>query len=439
MKNFPKNYKKAHFIGVAGIGVSALAQYFKSQGLFVSGSDLSDCDILQNKNILIYKKHISSNIKKDTDIVIYSNAITKNNPELVRAKRLGTKIMSYPEALGEITKQYFTIAVSGTHGKSTTTAMISSIMISAKLDPTVIIGTKIKSFKNNNFRKGKSKYLVIEADEYKAALLHYYPKIAVINNIEEDHLDYYKDLNAIITTFKKYIKENIKENVLIANKDDKNIQKILKTYKQKPILFSIKENKQKKIKLKVPGDYNIYNALAALEVAKKLKIKDQTIIKALSSFKGTWRRFEEKKITIKKNTNIKIINDYAHHPTAVRATIKAAEEKYKNKEIFLVFQPHQYERTYKLFKKFQKALSNNSLKKIIITDIYSVKGRESSVIKKKVNSPMLTKGIDNAIYIKNKEKIHKYLLENLKNKNILIIMGAGDIYLLENKLDINNN
>ncbi len=439
MNNFPSYYKKAHFIGIAGIGVSALAQYFKSEGLAVSGSDLSDCHSLINKKIKIYKKHSPSNIKKDTDIVIYSNAILKNNSELLKAKEMNIKIMSYPEALGHLTKKYFTIAVSGTHGKSTTTAMISSIMISAGMDPTVIIGTKIKSLNNNNFRKGKSKYLLIEADEYKEALLHYYPEIAVINNIEEDHLDYYKDINHIISTFKKYIKNNIKNNTLIVNKDDDNIKKILKTYKKKPISFSLKDRDVKKIKLKVPGEHNIYNALASLSVAKKLKINKETALSALSKFTGTWRRFEVKDINIKENVKIKVINDYAHHPTAVHATIRAAQEKYKNKKIFLVFQPHQYERTYRLFNKFQKALSNHMLEKIIITDIYSVKGRESSTIKKKVNSQMLTKGVANAIYIKNEKGVYEYLLKNLQNKNILIIMGAGDIYLLENKLNINNN
>ncbi len=438
MNNFPKKYKKAHFIGIAGIGISALAQYFKSHNLIVSGSDLSECSDLIQKRFIIYTKHSPSNIEKDVDIVIYSNAITINNPEMIKAKKMGIKIMSYPEAIGEITKQYFTIAVSGTHGKSTTTAMISSIMIDAGLDPTVIVGTKIKSFKNNNFRKGKSKYLLIEADEYKAALLHYYPKIAIINNIEEDHLDYYKNINDIIATFEKYIKKNVKDNTLILNKDDKNIKKIVAAHKKTPVFFSLKENTED-IKLKIPGDHNRYNALAALATSRELKINKKIATNALFNFKGTWRRFEEKTITIKKNTNIKVINDYAHHPTAVSATIKTAEEKYKNKKIFLVFQPHQYERTYQLFNKFQDALSNNSLEKIIITDIYSVKGRESTEIKKKVNSKMLTNGINNAIYIKNDDEVYKYILKNLQNKNILIIMGAGDIYLLENKLNINNN
>lgn len=438
MTNFPKNYKKAHFIGIAGIGVSALAQYFKSEGLAVSGSDLSDCQNLIKKKIKIYKGHSCSNIKRDVDVIIYSNAIKENNPELLKGKKMGLRIMSYPEALGELTKKYFTIAVSGTHGKSTTTAMISSIMINAGLDPTVIIGTKIKNL-NNNFRKGKSKYLLIEADEYKGALLNYYPKIAVINNIEEDHLDYYKDVNDIIKTFQKYIKNNIKNNTLIVNDDDKNIKKILKIYKRKPVFFSLKDKDVRDITLKTPGDHNKYNALAALSVSRKLKINKKTAVEILSSFSGTWRRFEEKNINIKKNIRIKVINDYAHHPTAVSATIKAAKEKYKGRKIFLIFQPHQYERTYQLFDKFKEALSSTSLEKIIITDIYSVKGRESPEIKKKVNSKMLVSGINNAIYIKNEKEIHRYILKNLQNKNILIIMGAGDIYLLENKLNINNN
>ncbi len=439
MNNFPKKYKKAHFVGIGGIGVSALAQYFQSEGVTVSGSDLSDCSNLIDKKIQIYKKHSPLNIKKDTDVVIYSNAITENNPEIIKAKKQNIKVMSYPEALGEVTKNYFTIAVSGTHGKSTTTAMISSVMIKSGLDPTVIIGTKIKSFINQNFRKGKSNYLLIEADEYKSALLHYYPKIAVINNIEKDHLDYYNSLNDIIKTFEKYIVENVKKNVLVVNKDDNNIKKILKAYPKKPVFYSLSDKKAKELKLSVPGEHNIYNALATLAVAKKLKIDEKTAINTVQKFKGTWRRFEEKNIKIKKNVTIKVINDYAHHPTAVKATIKAAEEKYQKKKIFLVFQPHQYNRTYHLLKDFQKSLSDNSLQKIIITDIYSVKGRESATMKKKVNSKMLTKGVKNGVYIKSKEKLYKYLLANLQNKNILIILGAGDIYLLEDKLNIDSS
>ncbi len=430
------NYKKIHFIGIGGIGVSSLARYYASSGVSISGSDPSpDKSLTDLKNTKIFKKHLSSNISKNTDLVVYSNAISQKNPELFAAKKMGIKILSYPQALGEIVKKYFTIAISGTHGKSTTTAMIAAVLINAGLDPTVIIGTKIKSFNNTNFRKGESKYLVIEADEYKAALLNYYPKIAIINNIEADHLDFYKNTDDIVDTFAKYINDNVKENTLILNKNDKNIKKLVKKIKAKPCYFSVKDDLAKKIKLPLPGEHNIQNALACLSVAKKLKIDKKIALESLKNFEGAWRRFEEKKMTLKNGQKVTLINDYAHHPTALKATLKGVKEKYKKEKIFAVFQPHQYERTYRLFNEFKKTITTTNIKKLIVSDIYSVKGRESTEIIKKINSEMLTDGAKNAQYIGKTKDIANYLLKNLQDNDILIIMGAGNIYqLLEKKL-----
>ena len=429
---------KIHFIGIGGIGVSALAQYYLSNDHKVSGSDLVSSEttaLLEKKGIkIIIGKHKTKNLSKNTDLVIYSPAVQENNPELKIAKKYKIKCQSYPEALGDLTKKYFTIAISGTHGKSTTTAMTSLILIKAGLDPTVILGTKLKEFNNSNFREGKSKYLIIEADEWKASFLNYFPKIIALTNIEKEHLDYYKDINHILTTYKKYI-SNLPEKAVLIIKKDKNILKLKAQFKKLKIKdYSSSPKQIGKLKriLKVPGEHNVLNALTALTIAQTLKISDKISLKALSEYKGAWRRFEEQKIEIE-DWKLKIISDYAHHPTEVNATLKAMREKFPNKKIWCIFQPHQYQRTFYLFKDFVKtfkhAIDKSNINKIIITDIYDVAGREKENIKKKINSEKLVKEINkpSVIYLP-KQKIINYLKKNIKGKEIIIIMGAGDIY-----------
>ncbi len=407
---------KIHFIGIGGIGVSALAKYYLKNGYQITGSDLVSSEItetLKKTEVKIFiGKHKTKNLSKDVDLVIYSPAVKKNNSELKEAKKLKIKSQSYPENLGELTKNYFTIAVSGTHGKSTTTAMLGLLLTKAGLDPTVIVGTKVKEFGNSNCRVGKSKYLVIEACEHKESFLNYHPNIIIITNIEAEHLDYFKNFNNVLRVFKKFTKKLKKNGILITEKEYKNTE-IAK--------------KLKKI-LKVPGEYNISNALAALATAQVLKIPDKISFKSLSEFKGSWRRFEEKNLKIN-NLKFKIIFDYAHHPTEIKATLQAAKEKYPKKKIWCVFQPHQYQRTFYLFKDFVKTFKEASIDKLIITDIYDVAGREEKKIKEKVNSKKLIKAIDKpqAIYLP-KKKIQQYLKTNLKGGEVIIIMGAGDIY-----------
>ena len=444
---------KIHIIGIGGIGVSALAQYYLSKGHIVYGSDLVSSEMtefLKEKGIkIIISPHSENNLISDANFVIYSPAVRPDNPEYKKAKELNIKLQSYPQALGELTKQYFTIAISGTHGKSTTTSMIALVLIKAGLDPTVIIGTKLKEFgepvlskrEGTNFRAGNSKILVIEADEHFASFLNYWPKIIVLTNIEKEHLDYYRNLNHIKKTYKEYLGHLGKDGILVANKEDKNINKIVKKSRYEVVFYSIKQKESKKLKriLKVPGLHNVYNALAVITVARILGVPDKIIFKALSEFKGTWRRFEERdsKKTLRgagnKNLKFKIISDYGHHPTEVLATLRATREKYPKKKIWCVFQPHQHQRTHYLFKDFVKIFSRIAIKinNIIITDIYDVAGRETKKINAEVNSEKLVKIID-----KNNVKyfllcdIERYIKKNIESGDVLIIMGAGDIYKL---------
>lgn len=440
---------KIHFIGIGGIGVSALAKYYLEKGCQVSGSDLVSSEITEAiKKIgakIFIGKHKTKNLPKDTGLIIYSPAVKPNNPELKEAKKLKIKYLSYPEALGELTKKYFTIAVSGTHGKSTTATMIGLLLERARFDPTIIVGTKLKEFGNSNCRVGKSRYLVIEADEWQASFLNYWPRIIVLTNIEKEHLDYYKNLNDILKIYKEYIGHLSKGSnpstalplewvpgVLVANRDDKNICRMLKSKVQFKIQnYSLKQKEAKKLKkiLKVPGEYNVSNALAALAVARALKIPDKISFKALSEYKGSWRRFEITKTLYPKPCTL--ISDYAHHPTEIKMTLEAAREKFPRKKIWCVFQPHQYQRTFYLFKDFVKVFSNTPIDKLIITDIYDVAGRERGKIKEKISAKMLIKTINRpwAIYLP-KEEIVRCLKKNLRGGEVVIIMGAGDIYRL---------
>ena len=345
-----------HFVGIGGIGVSSLARYFLSRGYSVSGSDVVDCGELKEEGAKIFHGQSSENVPLSTTLLIYSIAVGEENEEVSAARERGVKVQSYPEALGEVTKNYFTVAVSGTHGKSTTTAMLSLIMIKAGLDPTVIIGTKLREFENTNFRAGKSEYLLIEADEFAAAFLNYHPKIAVITNIEEDHLDFYSDIGDIMDTFRRYVTDNLGEGVLVVNEDDGNARSLTNEAKGVVRSYSLRQKEGKEINLSVPGEHNLSNALAALAAAEEMGIQRETAVKALEEFTGSWRRFEEKEVLLKNGLKIKVINDYAHHPTAIKATLVAVKEKYPDRRITAVFQPHQYQRTYSLFSQFVEAL-----------------------------------------------------------------------------------
>lgn len=413
-----------HFVGIGGIGVSALAQYYLAKGDKITGSDLSKSDIidlLKKKGAkIITGKHSAKNLPPRTDLVIYTPAVRPDNPELKNAKKLNIKVKSYPRALGYLTKDFFTIAISGTHGKSTTTSMLALILAQSGLDPTVIVGTKLKEFGESNFRMGKSKYLVIEADEYQASFLNYSPKIIVLTNIEEDHLDYYKDINHILKTFKEYIK---KTEVVIANRDDRNIKRIIKSAGKKVRCFGFP--KTKGLKLKIPGEHNVYNAMAAMEVARYLGVGDSESIKSLNKYNGSWRRFE----MIKAGDNI-LVSDYGHHPTEIKKTLLAAREKFGKKKIACIFQPHQYERTAFFLDDFAKSLKMSGADKVIILDIYEVSGREGKNIKREVDSRKLVEmiGNDSVIYAKNEKDALKKALEIMGLKDVLIIMGAGDIH-----------
>ncbi|MCX6724431.1 MAG: UDP-N-acetylmuramate--L-alanine ligase [Candidatus Staskawiczbacteria bacterium] len=444
---------KIHLIGVGGIGVSALAQYYLSKGHEVSGSDLvasEITDFLKEKGVKIFIGNSAENVKENLDLVVYSPAVKKDNPELKFYKEKGVECLSYPEALGDLTKEYYTIAIAGAHGKSTTTAMLALVLAKAGLDPTVIVGTKVKEFGNSNFREGKGKFLVIEACEYDSSFLHYSPKIIVVTNVDKEHLDYFKTFSNVKKAFRDFIMRLSDDGFLVFNGDDKNLSVIARSFgrrsnldsrfrgndkNQRLLRFARNDGEAKKLRkiLKVPGEHNISNALAVLQVARILGIPDELSFSALSEFEGTWRRFEVKegKAGDKKIT---VVSDYGHHPSEISATLKAAREKYPDKTIWCVFQPHQHQRTYYLFNDFVKTFRKAQTDKIIIIDIYDVAGRETKKINSEVSSEKLVKKIskENILYF-SLSATESYVKKNIKSDDVLIIMGAGDIYKLADK------
>jgi UDP-N-acetylmuramate--alanine ligase len=427
-----------HFIGIGGIGVSSLSRYYLSKGHEVSGSDLDTSEIIESLKKAGAKitigPHQAKNLAKGTDKVIYSVATLADNPELEKAKEKGIEIQSYPQALGELTKEHFTIAISGAHGKGTTTAFVSLALIEAGLDPTVIIGTNLKEFNNSNFRPGKSQYLVIEADEYQKAFLNYWPKILVVTNLDEEHLDCYKDLEEITATFAQFASHLEENGLLILNEDDKNAHvfkdKISKRHFRIQT-YSVHQSEGEKLKkiLKIPGEHNVSNALAALAVARDLEIKDDVSFFAFSQYQGAWRRFEVKDVVFGSKP-LTVISDYAHHPTEIKATLGGVREKFPKRKIWAVFQPHQYQRTYYLFDKFVDAFT--SADEIVLTEIYGVAGREKKEIMEKVSSRKLAEAIKekgvSVHFIEDYEKIPEFLRRRVEANDIVVIMGAGSIY-----------
>ncbi|MBI4975635.1 UDP-N-acetylmuramate--L-alanine ligase [Candidatus Peregrinibacteria bacterium] len=421
--------KYIHFVGIGGIGTSGLAQILRHQGRIISGSDMSSSEItksLKHSGIKVEIGHKSSNVSKKHELLIYSPAIPKSNPELKRAEELKIKMLSYPEALGELSKEYFTIAISGAHGKSTTTAITALLLKNAGLDPTVIIGTKIKEFGNQNFRVGKSKYLVVEACEYKRSFLNINPDILVITNIEADHLDYYKGLNDYKKAFTEMSKKVKKGGIIIINGNDKNSVDAIKNTKSKVIKLSGIKKMGIKIEPKVVGAFNKLNASMAAIVGDLLKIPKEKIEKSISAFKGSWRRLEEKKRIGK----TKIIDDYAHHPTEITMTLEAIREENPHAKILCVFQPHQYNRTIELLKGFGNSFHN--VDEVIIPNIYKVRDKAEDITKICVKT-LVDEINKNSKRSKAKdghglENTAKFISKNHSRYGIIITMGAGDIY-----------
>lgn len=438
-----KIYKNIHFIGIGGIGMSALAQWFLHEGWRVTGSDEADSPMiahLQKNGIqVIIGAHGAKNISKKIDRVIYSQAVItigkSTNPEIREAEKRGIPFQSYPEALGELMHKKYTIAICGTHGKSTTTGLTGVLLHNAGFDPTVIVGATVPEFGGSNFRYGDSRYLVIEADEYKGAFLHYHPDIVIWTTVEWEHIDYFKTFRETLSHFKRFLSSVPRKGYIIANKDDANIKKIMSslTNTAHKRYYSLSE---KRIALKIEkrmkliGQHNVSNALAVYTLAQILGIPDYVFWKTLRHFKGVGRRTEYKG----KFNGALLYDDYGHHPTEIKTTLEGIRKKYEKRlkkgKLWCVFQPHQYQRTKYLFNDFAKAF--RSADSVLLLDVYSVRGREKTNIKKEVNSKQLAEAIRKnktpAWYMQTLKKCTQFLKKNAGSHDVIVIMGAGDIW-----------
>jgi UDP-N-acetylmuramate--alanine ligase len=411
-----REYRNVHCIGIGGIGLSAIARYCKTGGAVVSGSDGTSSRItedLQKEGIVVYKGQNATNIADDVDLVIYTIAVTDSNVELKASRAKGIVCMTYPEALGMLTQEYKTIAVCGTHGKTTTTAMIASMLTAAGKKPTVIVGSLLATG-GTNFIKGDSEYLVVEACEYKRSFLNLHPTHVIVTNIDEDHLDYYKDLADIESAFQEFIDKLPANGTLITHAD------VTLNTSAKKVNADVIE--KEKIELTVLGDHNKRNAQLALALVEALELNEDKAREGLLAFTGTWRRLEYKGT----QKGAIVYDDYGHHPTEIQATLQALREKYRSGKfkLIVVFQPHLFSRTKLLLQEFSESFTLAD--KICVLPIYASREKDDETI----SSHDLVEITPNAIAMESFEEVKKYLDKNAHSGSVVLTIGAGDVYLL---------
>lgn len=432
--------KNIHFIGIGGIGISAIARMMIEEGKNVTGQDMQDSEIIEDLIKLGMDIKIGQsfeNIPADTDLIIYTIAIEYYDPDLF--KKLKEKndsgeflLFSYPQMLGEVTKNKYTIAVSGTHGKTTTTGMIAKILKDTGNDPTVVIGSLIKDFNNpesqgTNFIHGKSDFFVLEACEYRRSFLNVNPKILVITNIDEDHLDYYKDIEDIKSAFSELVMKVPSGGFIICDPSDKNISDVIKNSKAEIVDFQKFFNGD--LKLKIPGIHNKVDAAAACAAATCLDIPKLDAEKALGEFPGTWRRFEYRGKVFKGTL---LYDDYGHHPTEITATLQGFRELYPKSDgwkITVIFQPHLFSRTKLLLDDFAQSFKDAD--QVMLLPIYYAREVDDGTISSEKLAFEINKYTDNAEAFPDFKKLEKNLVVRLlkmKEKDVIVTMGAGEAF-----------
>ena len=445
------NVKRIHFVGIGGSGMCPLAEILHNEGYEITGSDAAESDTLErirSYGIKVTMGHFPENVN-GADLVVYTAAVKLDNPELVSAKAQDIPAVERCIMLGAVVEKYKnSIAISGTHGKTTTTSMITQILTMSKLDPTAIIGAKLP-FIGGNSRVGQSDYIVCEACEYVDTFLHIYPAMAVILNVDEDHLDYFGTLDRIKASFRKFLEQT--SSYIIINGDDRNsmecVQDILKEGSKKVVTFGFgKKNdfraeitgessvcdsfdlyykglKITSVTLKVPGKFNVMNALAACAATITLGVTPDEAAKALSEFSGAHRRFE----ILGKPCGITVADDFAHHPTELRATLTTAMSMgYKN--VWAIFQPHTFSRTYTFLNEFAEVLSIPD--HTILSEILPV--REKNIYN--IYSKDLAEKIDGCVWFKTFEEITDYVTKKAKPDDLIITIGGGNVYMCANMI-----
>lgn len=449
-------YKNIYFLGIGGISMSGLAEILFDKGYTISGSDMkqsSVTDHLTSLGIPVFIGHKKENISDTIDVLVYTAAVKQDNPELMAAKEKNIVIMDRAELLGHIMADYEkSVAVAGTHGKTTTTSMISDILLHANADPTISVGGILPSI-DGNTKVGASSYFVAEACEYFDSFLKFNPYIGIILNIEADHLDYFKDIEQIRHSFHAFAKQIPQNGTLVIHYDIEELSSILEGLSCNIITFAIQnphadwsaenivheeDGKNSfdvvfqgtvmgRIHLTVPGNHNIANALCACAAAYALSIEMKDIIQGLNQYSGAHRRFQKKGVL----NGITIIDDYAHHPTEIMATLEAAQ-KIKHNHIWCIFQPHTYSRTKAFLKQFGRAFANADT--VLLSDIYAAREKDTGIVHARDLEKELKANGKEVLYFSSFDKIKQYVLKNCKPGDLLITMGAGDVYFIGESL-----
>ncbi|MGM0396555.1 MAG: UDP-N-acetylmuramate--L-alanine ligase [Bacillota bacterium] len=447
-------YRKVHFIGIGGISMSGLAEILIDKGISVSGTDTTDSDIVNHLRTLgakIFIGHSKENIG-DSDLIIYTDAISTDNEELLAAIASPAPVIDRAAFLGALMRNYKnSIAVSGTHGKTTTTSMIATIINNPNINPTILLGGELDDI-GGNVKLGSDDYLLTEACEYKANILKYSPSIAIVLNIDEDHLDFFKSMDHISDTFKGFLLNLQKDDYAILNNDDPHVRKLLPKvnsniitfgideaadYEAKNISFNdrgypeyelyIKGEKSMTIKLSVMGIHNIYNSLAAIVATNIMDIDMEYIAEKIFTYTGVHRRLEHKGFL----GNVEIIDDYAHHPTEIRASLGALRQATKNR-IYCIFQPHTFTRTKILLESFSEAFKDAD--KIVIADIYAAREKDFGEIhSRELALRIKAKGFD-AVYLGSFDEIESFILKETSDSDVVVTMGAGNIFKIGDNL-----
>jgi UDP-N-acetylmuramate--alanine ligase len=457
--------KHVHFVGIGGAGMGGIAEVLLRQGYTVSGSDLSENSLTQWLKVMgaiIYRGHAAENIK-DADVIVRSTAVDEHNPELEAARQAHIPIVARAEMLGELMRFRYGVAISGTHGKTTTTSLVTSILAEAGLDPTFVIGGRLNSV-GSNARLGRGHYLVAEADESDASFLYLKPMISIVTNIDQDHMGTYENnFERLKTTFIEFLHRLPFYGLAVLCIDDPIVREILPKLSRPILTYGLTSDADFKtlsytqngmrtqfvverpngqpplpVTLNLPGRHNVLNALAAIAVASELKIQDRAIMDALENFAGIGRRFQiYGDFALPSGGQVTLVDDYGHHPREIAATLQAARESWPDRRLVMVYQPHRYTRTRDLFIDFCDVLSKPDM--LMLLDVYSageeyIKGADSPSL---VNE-LLKRGQIKPIFVENHDTLPDLFDQQLQDGDVLLMQGAGNIGGLAARLAASN-
>jgi UDP-N-acetylmuramate--alanine ligase len=442
--------KKLHFVGIGGIGMSGIVEILLDEGFKVSGSDKALGEVterLQKLGAEVYEGHGAQNVKPDVDALVYSSAVTLDNPEIVEAQRRKIPVIRRAEMLAEVMRLKYGIGIAGTHGKTTTTSMVSLVLMEGGMDPTVIVGGKLTGLGGTNARLGKGDFIVVEADEFDRSFLSITPTIAVLTTLETDHLDCYRDLEDIKMAFVQFANKVPFYGFIVLCLDEPALQDIIPqlskkkmityglnpqadlqavdvSYKQNTSSFTVlrEEKELGPVVIQVPGKHNVQNALAAIAVGLELGVSFERVKKGIEKFSGVFRRWEKKG----EANGIMVYDDYAHHPTECRATLAGAKAGWRRR-LVCVFQPHLYSRTRDFYDDFGKAFLLCDV--LMVTDVYPAREEPiQGVTGELIANAAEQFGHKDVHYVPDKKQIPDHLMKIVKKGDIVITMGAGDIW-----------